>query len=165
MPGNSNAWDDIIEPNLDQIAGWTRDGHTIKQICERLGTTEKTFHKYKSTHCELRDALKISREMADLTVENSLFKRANGYTYVETIIKEKRDENGTLMTSETTRIIKTVLPDTTAQIFWLKNRQPEKWRDAWKVHHEGKVDTNAKLNLSKKEVQELLSSVVKDDDC
>ena len=28
-----------------------------------------------------------------------------------------------------------VPPDTTAAIFWLKNRDPARWRDAWQVEH------------------------------
>jgi hypothetical protein len=28
-----------------------------------------------------------------------------------------------------------VPPDTTAAIFWLKNRNPAQWRDAWQLEH------------------------------
>ena len=56
----------------------------------------------------------------DIKVENALLTRALGYTYVEVI-----EDFGTV----SKRVTKTVLPDTTAQIFWLKNRRPDKWRD------------------------------------
>ncbi len=40
------------------------------------------------------------------------------------------------------RKIKEVVPDTTAQIFWLKNRRPDKWRDKQNVELSGQVETN-----------------------
>ena len=60
----------------------------------------------------------------DIEVENALLKRALGYEYVEERIeKSKRDGVKVIQT------VKQVVPDTTAQIFWLKNRRPDKWRD------------------------------------
>ncbi len=59
----------------------------------------------------------------DLEVENALLKRALGYTYEETRV-ENDGEN-----ERTTTITRYAAPDTTAQIFWLKNRRPDKWRD------------------------------------
>jgi hypothetical protein len=32
-------------------------------------------------------------------------------------------------------IVEHVPPDVTAQIFWLKNRKPRQWRDAWQIEH------------------------------
>jgi hypothetical protein len=163
MPGQANAWDTKIFPKLEQIKCWARDGYTDAKISEALGINQYTFIKYKKLKPILLDALKVNKEMADQTVENSLFKRANGFTYAETCIKQKRDPFGKLIHEETTRTIKTVLPDTTAGIFWLKNRKPEQWRDAWKVEHSGTV--NNKINLSKEEIGKILKDVLKDDDC
>lgn len=69
-------------------------------------------------------ALKKGKEVVDRQVENALLKRALGYKYTETRTKT---ENGEI--TETITIEKEVIPDVTAQIFWLKNRKPEAWRD------------------------------------
>ena len=71
-------------------------------------------------------ALKRGKEVVDIEVENALFKRALGYTYTEEKVEVSK-ENGRKAV-KTVQIVKHVMPDTTAQIFWLKNRMPE-WRD------------------------------------
>lgn len=43
---------------------------------------------------------------------------------------------------ETKRVTKEVHPDTTAQIFWLKNRKPQQWRDRHDIEHSGNIDSN-----------------------
>ena len=72
----------------------------------------------------LSAVLKESKEVVDREVENALLKRALGYSYTETKTKK---EGGVI--TEVTTIVKEVVPDVTAQIFWLKNRKPETWRD------------------------------------
>lgn len=72
--------------------------------------------------------------MADLEIENCLFKRARGYEYEEETIEGIVGPNGETIKKTRKIVKKQMAPDTTAQIFWLKNRQPEKWRD--KHHHE-----------------------------
>lgn len=132
--GRKSAWIEKIQPRLDQIAYWCRSGFTDDQIAEALGVGRSTFLRYKTQKQELRDALKVNKEIADLSVENSLFKRAMGYEYEEETIEGIVGPNGETI-KKTRKIVKKIMaPDTTAQIFWLKNRQPEKWRD--KHHHE-----------------------------
>lgn len=73
---------------------------------------------------EISEALKKGKEVVDIQVENALLKRALGYEYTEERI-EVSEKDG----RKVVQTVKTVLPDTTAQIFWLKNRVPAKWRD------------------------------------
>lgn len=137
--GRKSAWDTKIKPRLEEIKGWCRDGYTDDQISQRLGIHRDTFYKYKREKTELSDALKVTKEIADLTVENSLFKRATGCEVTE-IIEESIyviDSEGRARPTGTVKrrkIVKQLPPDITAGIFWSKNRQPEKWRD--KHHHE-----------------------------
>ncbi len=51
------------------------------------------------------------------------------------------------------KVIKQVSPDVTAQIFWLKNRRPDRWRDKQDIEHSGGVDN--KLDLSGLSAEEL----------
>ena len=69
--------------------------------------------------------LKNGKEFADKNIEQSLYKRAMGYQYQE--ITQEPDKDGQLRVSK--RVIKEVSPDVGAIAFWLKNRQPDKWKE------------------------------------
>ena len=74
------------------------------------------------------------KEVVDTEVENALLKKAMGYTI--TISEDKLDKDGCVHTLKREVHIP---PDTTAQIFWLKNRQKEKWRDKQDIELENKI--------------------------
>jgi hypothetical protein len=106
-----------VEPKLFLIEGWARNGLTDEQISNNLGVAYSTFRKYRDQYPALSAALKKGKEVIDMEVENALLKRALGYRY-----KEITEEGG-----EVTKVVtKEVQPDTTAQIFWLRNRT-NKW--------------------------------------
>lgn len=53
--------------------------------------------------------------------------------------------------------IKDVAPDTTAQIFWLKNRKPVEWRDKQQIEHSGSMEVNNPLKgLTTEELRKLI---------
>lgn len=114
----------LEQEGLLLIEGWARDGLTDEQIAGNMGVSRSTLNSWKDRYPDILDALKKGKEIVDRQVENALLKRALGYEYEE--IKEKY-EFGEL--SERTVTKKQVAPDTTAQIFWLKNRKPKDWRD------------------------------------
>lgn len=102
-------YDEWLKPeNLIRIRGWAMDGLTLKQIAKNMGIATSTLCVWKEKFKELSETLKISKEVADRQVENALFKSAIGY----------RDPDGVYHP-----------PNTTSQIFWLKNRKPKQWRD------------------------------------
>lgn len=116
--GKYQEW---LEPDgLLKIEGWARDGLTDEQIAANIGIGYSTLQTWKSKYQDIQDSLKKGKEVVDRQVENALLKRALGYQYDEITL-----ENGV----ETKRVTKEVVPDTTAQIFWLKNRKPNQWRD------------------------------------
>ena len=120
--GKYQAW---LEPEgLLKIEGWARDGLTEEQIAENMGICRDTLYEWKKQFSDISDTLKKGKEIIDRQVENALLKRALGYEYEE--ISEKY-ELGILTERKVTK--KQVVPDTTAQIFWLKNRKPADWRD------------------------------------
>lgn len=114
----------ITPEGLLKIGGWARDGLTDEQIAANIGIRAGTLYEWKNRFPEFSEALKRGKEVVDRQVENALLKRALGYEYEE--VKEKF-EGGELTERTVTR--KEVVADTTAQIFWLKNRKPDKWRD------------------------------------
>ena len=110
----------LTPEGLIKLEGWARDGLTDDQIAKNIGINRDTLYRWKKAHSDISDALKRGKEVIDRQVENALLSRALGYTYDEVTF-----EGGV----ETKRVRKQVVPDTTAQIFWLKNRKPEEWRD------------------------------------
>ena len=113
-----NDW--LENDKLILLEGWAKSGLTDEQIAKNIGINRTTLYDWKKKEVNIADALKKGKEVIDFEVENALLKRALGYEY-----EEKTYENGIL----TKKVKKHVAPDTTAQIFWLKNRQVKKWRD------------------------------------
>lgn len=103
-------------------------GLTIIQIGISLGWSEDTIHKKKKENPELSESIKRGQSKGIETVANSLFKNANGFNYKEVHEEARLDEKG--KTTKYKKVIKKrSLPNTTAQIFYLKNRDPEHWQD------------------------------------
>lgn len=120
-----NKYVDWIDgKGLELLGGWARDGLTDEEIAKKVGISRSTLSEWKKKYPSLSDTLKNGKEIVDIKVENALLRRALGYSYVERT-KEKIN-NVMVVTKE---ITKYVPPDTTAQIFWLKNRRPEQWRE------------------------------------
>ena len=124
-----SKWEDI-KSKLTLVEGWARDGLTNEQIAKNLGISIALLYKYQNEHVEFLEAIKKGKEVVDYEVENALLKRALGYEYEEETYETKYDrENNKYIEVLTKRVTKHVAPDTTAQIFWLKNRKPKQWRD------------------------------------
>lgn len=121
--GKFQEW---LEPEgLLKLEGWARDGLIDEQIANNIGINPATLYEWKKKYPKITESLKKGKEVVDRQVENALLKRALGYSY-----KEVKTEDG----EKVTVTVKEVIPDTTAQIFWLKNRKPTQWRD--KIEYE-----------------------------
>jgi len=124
---NSEEW--ATKDGLTRLEGWARQGLTDKQIAEhKIGINEATFCRWKKRHPSILQALKKGKAPVDDEVENLLLKRARGYEYEEVTTEIIEQPDGT-QRKRIKKVTKMVIPDTTAQIFWLKNRRPERWRD------------------------------------
>lgn len=130
------------------LESWARDGLTEEQIANNMGIAVKTLYNWKKKSLPILQALKKGREISDYEVENALFKRATGFTTTEQVVFSKkvveyRDGKRVKEVSEpcVIEVEKYYPPDTTADIFWLKNRKPEQWRDKQNMEFsgEGKV--------------------------
>lgn len=98
-------------------------GLTDKEIAKFFEVSESTLNKWKLEHREFSESLKGGKTLADAEVASKLFHRATGYEHPEDDI---RSVGGVIVITPT---IKHYPPDTTAAIFWLKNRRPDLWRD------------------------------------
>lgn len=127
MADSRIKYDPLNHPRL--VKYMTRCGAIDTKIAEELGIHVDTLNKWKKKYPELSESLKESKNFVDSLVEDSLLKRALGFEYTET--EEWTDDKGNLTKTKTTK--KRTLPDTTAQIFWLKNRQRDRWKDRWDI--------------------------------
>lgn len=107
-------------------------GATDKDLAGFFGVNELTINRWKKDHKEFCKSLKDGKDEADARVAERLFNRALGYSHPEDKIF---NNNGEPMVVPTT---KHYPPDTTACIFWLKNRQKERWRDKQETELTGK---------------------------
>ena len=129
---------------LVKVEAWARDGLTNKQIANNIGVNVDTIYTWQNRFSDFHDALKRGKEVVDIEVENSLLKRAMGYDVEE--VKEIEEDSSHGIKKRTERHIKHITPDVTAQIFWLKNRKPEVWRDRHDHEHSGIINSNVDLS-------------------
>lgn len=132
-------WDPwLTEDGLLRIRGWARDGLTDKDIAKNMRVSCSTLREWKKRHAAIAEALSQGKDAADRVVENALYKSACGYT--ETIRKPMKikvidyDPDTGKKIRETEKVVAVeeeihFPAQVTAQIFWLKNRKPEQWRD------------------------------------
>jgi hypothetical protein len=119
-----------------QIEGWARDGLTDVQIAYNIGIAERTFTEWKERFSAISAALKRGKAPVDIQVENALLKSALGHKVtIKKPIKVKEVKmkvgEGRIETERIEYADEEVYipPNSVAQIFWLKNRRPDKWRD------------------------------------
>jgi transposase-like protein len=160
----SKYTDFIEDGGLTKVTAWTRDGLINEQIAKNIGITLSTLYEWKKKYKEFSDALKKGKEVIDIEVENALYKKALGYNaVVKKTFKLRHVEygkNGNRIreyeTLEQANDEVHVPADTTAQIFWLKNRKPADWRDK-----QENIISSDNLEMSIKQIQSIADLVNK----
>ena len=137
-----NDW--LEKDKLILLEGWARDGLTDEQIAKNIGISRASLYEWKKKEVDISDALKKGKEIADFEVENALLKKALGYTI--TLNKQKVTKDGDVV--DTIEEVH-VPPDTTAQIFWLKNRKPNTWKDRVETDEDKEAVANASQVIAK----------------
>lgn len=117
----------------EQAAKLCKLGATDAQLADFFEVSISTVNLWKVEHPEFSESVKLPKAEADERVEQSLYRRAMGYEHDEVDI---RVVGGKIIQ---TPIRKYYPPDSTAMIFWLKNRKPAEWRDKQEIEHQGGV--------------------------
>lgn len=151
--GKYQEW---LEPEkLILIEGWARDGLTDEQIAVKMKIGVRTLYEWKEKYPQISQSLKKGKKVVDCMVENALLKRALGYSYKETTRELVIDKKTGKSELKVTKVVeKEVVPDTTAQIFWLKNRKSEEWRDKRQVEEKVEFENDGFMEALKGEVKE-----------
>jgi len=115
------------EIDMGVVEACVKKGFTDEEISKMLKITCRTFNNWKKEHSDFFQSLKDWKKEADAEVEKSLYERAKGYKCDDTHVAVIKNE------VVLTPLAKHYPPDPTSMIFWLKNRQPEKWRDRTEI--------------------------------
>lgn len=165
--GKYQYW--LTPEGLLLLEGWARDGLTDRQIAKNMGISYSTFRAWRDTYPALSAPLKKSKEIADLEVENALHKKALGYTtevkktFKCRVVEYDPETGKKLREYEELRtgIDEVHVPaDTLAEIYWLKNRRPDKWRDK---PEEPKVSRDAETEAQKDLLTAIQEAVIDED--
>ena len=111
----------------DQAAKLCRLGATDIELADFFGVDVRTIYRWQAAHVEFCQALKAGKQAADERVERALYAKATGYSY--DAVKIMQYEGQVIEAPYREH----VAPDTTAAIFWLKNRRPKEWRDRQEI--------------------------------
>jgi len=115
-------------PKMDKIAEeLAKKGFTDNELAGFFGVTEQTINNWKKQFPLFFESLKTGKALSDSKVKASLFQRAIGYSCPDVHVSSY-EGNVTL-----TPVVKHYPPDTTAQIFWLKNRLPKEFKDKHEI--------------------------------
>jgi len=111
------------EEYAEQAAKLCKLGATDIELADFFGVSDRTIYRWQSQFPEFCQALKAGKESSDERVERCLYHKAVGYTFDSVKIFQHQGQIVEAPYKEH------VPPDTTAAIFWLKNRRPDLWRD------------------------------------
>lgn len=150
----------ITDEGLLKLEGWARDGLTEENIAKNIGISRSTLNDWKKKFSDISDTLKKGKDVSDRMVENALFQSAIGKIYkVQKPIKVKEvtyDNGKRIKEVEHVEYAEeeiVIPPQTAAQIFWLKNRKPDYWRE--------KQDIQVNDATEKKEKIDNIASILK----
>ena len=128
---------------VEQAAKLCALGATDDEMADFFGVSTRTLYRWKLDHDDFCQAIKAAKAIADDRVERSLYQKATGYNYTEQqAIKIKLEQHREEV--EVVDVSRHAPADTTAAIFWLKNRRAADWRDKQEVEHSGLTVTIAK---------------------
>lgn len=122
-------------------------GATDKDIADFFNICEATVNNWKNDYPEFLESIKRGKKLADMHLAEKLKNKAEGAVVkTQQAFKKKKvywDTNGKRCEEEEIEIVnleQEQSPDTTALIFWLKNRNPEFWKDKQIVENNGNLN-------------------------
>lgn len=114
----------------EKVYSLAADGATDTEMAKALGVHFTTLYRWRKEHEEFCKATEMGKELADQRVERALYQRSLGYSHAAVKIFMPAGADAPVYAEYTEHYP----PDTTAASLWLRNRQPDKWRD--KLDHE-----------------------------
>jgi hypothetical protein len=134
-----NKWDELnMVDKLDSVCGWAKQGATDEEISKMLGISTATYYEWKKAKPEFSEAIKKGKEVSNGELLNAAFTQSTGYFYKEQQafrVKDYKEIDGKMMPIERIEVVEVERynpPNPTMNIFMLKNRLPESYKDTYK---------------------------------
>jgi prepilin-type processing-associated H-X9-DG protein len=152
--GRKSLYEELeIEDKLEAIRGWAMSGSTDKDIYTMLGVSKTVFYDWKKNRSEFKNALKKGKDIANGELQNSAYKQAMGYYQTVTEpVKVKRGQDWEEI--EMVTYEKFIPANNTMNIFMLKNRMPEQYKDKQHTEHSGGVNISFVDNIPDKDEED-----------
>ncbi len=158
--GRKPLWDTLNMPSkLDSVRGWAMQGSLDKEIAEMLGISLKTFYDWKKQYPQFAHALKKGKHISNGELLNSAFQQSVGFMYIENVpVKVKSFDwftNPETNQAELKQVEKVEVvpveryapPNPTMNIFMLKNRLPEQYKDKHEVDVKSEVKNTYEYHI------------------
>lgn len=129
---------------VDEARKLCQAGAIDVEVARHFRVSVATLSTWKLKYPEFLAALRVGKTIADSNVEDSLYRAAMGYWQSEVELKVI---NGELKEIPVERYYP---PNTTAMIFWLKNRKSNSWSDKQEVQHTGTVELTDRIMRARK---------------
>jgi len=136
---------------VDQVYKIALLGAKEEEIADILGVSVRTVNYWKTQSKDFLHALRSGKIAADCNVADSLYRRALGYSHKAVKIFADPKTGKTVIVPYTEHYP----PDSTACIFWLKNRQRKQWRDKFDVEHDVSTKLAERLRAARTRTERL----------
>lgn len=115
-----------------------KEGKTDSQAAKIVGIAESTINNWKRENPKFLESIRESKKTVDEEVEAALLENALGFTYTETKALSVSMGQGLGSEVEIVNHEQFKTGDTRAQMYWLQNRNPERWKNTKAVEVSGK---------------------------
>lgn len=120
--------------------------HTIADVCKRVGIGETTFYDWQAAKPEFAEAIKKAKEkrleaFADMA-RSGLAKLLDTHEYEEVTTEYENDKSGNPVIKSQKRSRKKIMPNPTAVIFTLTNRDAANWKNRQSIEAKGDINHN-----------------------
>jgi len=142
------------EELIEKLCKHLKQGATITSTCQAIGISRETFYDWMKKKPDVSDTIKKAMAIPDQKVENALYKSAiMGHRYTE------KEYKGVAVGEKVKMILvkkvrKFIPPNVTAQIFYLKNKQPDEWKDRQDIDLSGDLNVTVERIITDKRPKE-----------
>lgn len=158
--GRKPLWDELdMRCRLDAVRGWALQGSTDEEMYAMLGVSKDTFYKWKKEYPEFKESIKKGKQMSNGELLNSAFTQSIGFRYKDSIAVKVKDyawfinpvtnetELKQIEKVEVVEVERYAPPNPTMNIFMLKNRMPDEYKDKHEVDVKKEVTNIYEVNI------------------